>query len=44
MQNYLKETKGKIEWEIEKCNKLKLPLSYKMVNGAYMLEENMITR
>jgi hypothetical protein len=44
MQNYLIETRSKIDWEIEKCNKLKLPLSYKMVRGAYMVEENAITK
>jgi len=38
-QNYLKVTKDKIAFEIERCKSLNLCFGIKMVRGAYMVEE-----
>lgn len=38
-QNYLKSTKGRIDYEIEKYHYLKHIVAIKMVRGAHMTEE-----
>lgn len=41
-QNYLKTTRGRIDYEIEKYKKLGGIVGLKMVRGAYMTEEREI--
>ncbi|EGR31817.1 proline dehydrogenase, putative [Ichthyophthirius multifiliis] len=44
IQNYLKSSKYRIIFEVEKCNYLKIPFGIKMVRGAYMNEESRIAK
>ncbi|CAK60190.1 unnamed protein product (macronuclear) [Paramecium tetraurelia] len=39
-QNYLKQTKDRVDFELAKANKFKLNIGIKMVRGAYMVEES----
>lgn len=38
-QNYLKETKQRIQYEVDKNLYLNLPTAVKLVRGAYIIEE-----
>eukprot|EP00331_Platyophrya_macrostoma_P022098 CAMPEP_0176442416 /NCGR_PEP_ID=MMETSP0127-20121128/21799_1 /TAXON_ID=938130 /ORGANISM="Platyophrya macrostoma, Strain WH" /LENGTH=491 /DNA_ID=CAMNT_0017827419 /DNA_START=110 /DNA_END=1585 /DNA_ORIENTATION=- len=44
VQNYLKASKSRVLFEVEKCEKLKQPFALKMVRGAYMVEENRLAK
>ncbi|CAD8092333.1 unnamed protein product [Paramecium primaurelia] len=43
-QNYLKQTKQRTDYEIEKAEKFKLNIGIKMVRGAYMVEESKLAK
>ncbi|CAK92859.1 unnamed protein product (macronuclear) [Paramecium tetraurelia] len=43
-QNYLKQTKQRMDYEIEKAEKFKLNIGIKMVRGAYMVEESKLAK
>lgn len=40
IQNYLKSSGPRCQYEIDKAKKFNLPIVFKMVRGAYMIEEN----
>lgn len=44
VQNYLVTSRQRVEFEVEKCEKLKLNFALKMVRGAYMVEENKLAK
>ncbi|CAD8202166.1 unnamed protein product [Paramecium pentaurelia] len=43
-QNYLKQTKERVDFELAKANKFKLNIGIKMVRGAYMVEESKLAK
>lgn len=44
MQNYLKATKKRVIYEVQKSKALGMPFGLKFVRGAYMKEENEIAQ
>jgi len=43
-QNYLKSTKDRVNFEIERSKALNLPFAAKLVRGAYMIEERRLAK
>lgn len=44
LQNYLKSSGPRIDYEMQKAERYGTPVVFKMVRGAYLVEENKLAK